>query len=116
MTLTRFHKKHFSEVPHAKFFNHLYSADYVIDERGKVWDEVNQEYKAGPRHLEPKAKGKPFLYLHEGGIYGKKRRFRTYVRPGHAELHFKAQLVKDGLRGNQHTVNPLFAIEGGSAS
>lgn len=116
MTLTRFHKKHFSEVGAKAFFDHLYAADYVIDERGKVWDEANQEYKQGPRHLEPKAKGKPFLYLHEGGIYGKKRRFRTYVRPGHAELQFKAQLVKDGLRGNQHTAGHLFAIEGGSAS
>lgn len=116
MTLTRFHKKHFSEVPHVKFFDHLYTADYVIDERNKVWDEAKQEWKSGPRHLEPKAKGKPFLYLHEGGIYGKKRRFRTYVRPGNAELSFKAQLVRDGLRGNQHSVNPLFAIEGGVVS
>lgn len=115
MTLTRFHKKHFSEVPHLKFFEHLYSADYAIDERGKVWDEAKQEYKPGPRHLEPKAKGKPFLYLHEGGIYGKKRRFRTYVRPGNAELLFKTQLIKDGLRGNQHVTNPLFAIEGGAS-
>lgn len=116
MTLTRFHKKHFSEVPHLKFFNHLYGADYVIDERNKVWDEANQEWKPGPRHLEPKAKGKPFLYLHEAGFYGKKRRFRTYVRPGNAELLFKAQLIKDGLRGNQHMNNPLFAIEGGASA
>ncbi|GAA2861090.1 hypothetical protein [Nonomuraea rubra] len=115
MTLTRFHKKHFSEVPHLRFFEHLYGADYVIDERGKVWDEVKQEYKPGPRHLEPKAKGKPFLYLHEAGFHGGRRRFRTYVRPGNAELLFKAQLIKDGLRGNQHMNNPLFAIEGGAS-
>lgn len=112
MTLTRFHKKHFSEVAHGKFFGHLYDADYVIDERGKTWDEQRQEYKPGPRHLEPKAKGKPFLYLHEGGIHGKKRRWRTYVRPGNPELLFKAQLIRDGLRGNRHIPGHLFAIEG----
>lgn len=111
ITLTRFHKKYFSEVPAKEFFEHLYSRSYLIDQRGTgPWDEARQCYKDGAQHFEPSFKGKPFLYLHEAGIYGGKRRFKTLVRPGEPELAFKDQLIKDGLRGNQHTVNPLFAI------
>lgn len=116
MTPTRFHKKHFSEVPSKKFFEHLYARSYLIDQRGKgAWDDKHECYKDGPQHFEPAAKGKPFLYLHEGGFRGGKRRFRTYVRPGDPELLFKAALIRDGLRGNQHTPGHLFAIEGGAS-
>ncbi|MBN6054574.1 hypothetical protein JYK22_21710, partial [Nonomuraea sp. RK-328] len=116
ITPTKFHKKYFSEVPAKAFFEHLYARGYLIDQRGTgPWDEVRQCYKDGPQHFEPGYKGKPFLYLHEAGIFGGKRRFKTLVRPGDPELAFKAQLVRDGLRGNQHTVNPLFAIGGGAS-
>lgn len=116
ITPTKFHKKYFSDVPARVFFEHLYGRGYLIDQRGQgPWDEVRQCYKDGPQHYEPSYKGKPFLYLHEAGIHGGKRRFKTLVRPGDPELLFKAQLVRDGLRGNQHTVNPLFAIGGGAS-
>ncbi|WP_433364103.1 hypothetical protein [Streptosporangium sp. CA-115845] len=114
ITLTKFHKKYFSEVPARVFFEHLYSRGYLIDQRGMgAWDEKNQSYKDGPQHFEPGFKGKPFLYLHEAGIFRKKRRFKTLVRPGDPELNFKHRLVADGLRGNAHTTDYLFAIEGG---
>jgi hypothetical protein len=116
ITATKFHKKYFSEVPAKAFFEHLYAKGYLIDQRGQgAWDEKNQCYKDGPQHFEPGYRGKPYLYLHEAGIFGGRRRFKTLVRPGDPELLFKAQLVKDGLRGNQHTVNPLFAIGGGAS-
>lgn len=116
ITPTKFHKKYFSDVPAKVFFEHLYDRHYLIDQRGTgPWDEKNQCYKDGPQHYEPAAKGKQFLYLHEAGIYGGKRRFKTLVRPGDPELLFKAQLVRDGLRGNMHTTSHLFAIEGGAS-
>lgn len=114
ITLTKFHKKYFSEVPARVFFEHLYSRGYLIDQRGQgPWDEKRQCYKDGPQHFEPGFKGKQFLYLHEAGIFRKKRRFKTLVRPGDPELNFKHRLVADGLRGNAHTTDYLFAIEGG---
>ena len=114
ITLTKFHKKYFSEVPARVFFEHLYSKGYLIDQRGQgAWDEKRQCYKDGPQHYEPSFRGKPYLYLHEAGIFSKKRRFKTLVRPGDAELSFKRRLVADGLRGNAHTTDYLFAIEGG---
>lgn len=113
ITLTTFHKKYFSEVPERAFFSHLYDKGYLIDQRGQgTWDEKRQSHKDGPQHFEPSYLGKPYLYLHEAGIHGGKRRFKTLVRPGDPELLFKERLVKDGLRGNQHTVNPLFALSG----
>lgn len=114
ITLTKFHKKYFSEVPARAFFEHLYTKGYLIDQRGQgPWDEKNQCYKEGPQHYEPSFRGKAFLYLHEAGIFRKKRRFKTLVRPGDPELNFKHRLVADGLRGNAHTTDYLFAIEGG---
>lgn len=114
ITLTKFHKKYFSEVPARVFFEHLYARGYLIDQRGQgPWDEKRQCYKDGPQHFEPGFKGKLFLYLHEAGIFRKKRRFKTLVRPGDPELNFKHRLVADGLRGNAHTTDYLFAIEGG---
>jgi hypothetical protein len=114
ITLTKFHKKYFSEVPARVFFEHLYAKGYLIDQRGQgPWDEKNQCYKDGPQHFEPSFRGKPFLYLHEAGVFRKKRRFKTLVRPGDPELSFKHRLIADGLRGNAHTTDYLFAIEGG---
>lgn len=116
ITPTKFHKKYFSDVPAKVFFEHLYAKNYLIDQRGAgPWDERRECYKDGPQHFEPSFKGKPFLYLHEAGVYGGKRRFKTYVRPGNPELLFKAQLMRDGLRGNMHTTAHLFAIEGGAS-
>lgn len=116
ITPTKFHKKYFSDVPAKTFFEHLYSKGYLIDQRGTgPWDEKHECYKDGPQHFEPGYKGKPFLYLHEAGIFGGKRRFKTLVRPGDPELLFKAQLMRDGLRGNMHTTSHLFAITGGGS-
>ncbi|MEV4247021.1 hypothetical protein AB0J63_26855 [Streptosporangium canum] len=115
ITLTKFHKKHFSEVGERTFFEHLYSRHYLIDQRSKGSEREDGTRRDGPEHAHPGAKGKQFLYLHEGGVHGGRRRHRTYVRPGDPELLFKAALVRDGLRGNQHVVGQLFAIEGGAS-
>lgn len=115
LNLTKFHKKHFSEVGERTFFEHLYSRHYLIDQRGKGSEREDGTRRDGAEHAHPGAKGKQFLYLHEGGVHGGRRRHRTYVRPGDPELLFKAALVRDGLRGNQHVVGHLFAIEGGAS-
>ncbi|WP_211370558.1 hypothetical protein [Nonomuraea turkmeniaca] len=115
LTLTAFHKKYFSEVTERTFFEHLYSRGYLIDQRGKGSERENGTFRDGPEHRHPTFKGKPFFYLHGSGVHGKRRRENTRVRPGDPELLLKAALVKDGLRGNQHTVGHLFAIEGGAS-
>ncbi|MEV6035961.1 phage antirepressor N-terminal domain-containing protein [Nonomuraea sp. NPDC052116] len=115
LTLTAFHKKYLSEVTERTFFEHLYSRGYLIDQRGKGSQREDGTFRDGPEHRHPTFKGKPFFYLHGSGVHGNRRRENTRVRPGDPELLLKAALVKDGLRGNQHTVGHLFAIEGGAS-
>jgi hypothetical protein len=115
LTLTAFHKKYFSEVTERTFFEHLYSRGYLIDQRGKGSQREDGSFRDGAEHRHPTFKGKPFFYLHGSGVHGNRRRENTRVRPGDPELLLKAALVKDGLRGNQHTVGHLFAIEGGAS-
>lgn len=115
LTLTAFHKKYLSEVTERTFFEHLYSRGYLIDQRGKGSQREDGTFRDGAEHRHPTFKGKPFFYLHGSGVHGKKRRENTRVRPGDPELLLKAALVRDGLRGNQHTTGFLFSIEGGAS-
>lgn len=112
LTLTAFHKKYFSDVRETDFFAHLYAKKYLIDQRGKGLPRANGTRRDGPEHRHPSYLGKPYFYLHDGGIYGGKRRPSTRVRPGQPELDLKAALAKDGLPVNEHRTGHLFAIEG----
>lgn len=113
LTLRAFHKKYFSEVTERRFFEHLYAKKYLIDQLGKGSIRADGTRRNGSQHLHPAAKGKPFIYLHFGGVYGDKRREGPRVRPGQPELDFKAALVRDGLAANDHRTGYLFALEGG---
>lgn len=114
LTLRMFHKKYFSEVGERDFFEHLYAKGYLIDQRGKGGVRPDGTVRDGSQHRHPSYKGKPYLYLHFGGIHGDKRREYTRVRPGQPELDFKAALVREGLTPNEGDDGGLFAIEGGA--
>lgn len=113
LTLRAFHKKYFSEITERHFFEHLYGKKYLIDQRGKGSIRADGTRRNGSQHLHPGAKGKPFIYLHFGGIHGDRRREGPRVRPGQPELDFKAALARDGLTPNEHRAGFLFALEGG---
>jgi hypothetical protein len=94
---TEFHKSWFPAVRHSDFFEHLYRRDYLIDERNARWDERKQEWKPGPHHMWPTAKGKRYFYLHPSIDNKGFRRERTLVIPGDAEHDLVAALERDGL-------------------
>lgn len=113
LTMRMFHKKYFSAVREREFFEHLYAKGYLIDQRGKGSVRSDGTVRDGSQHRHPSAKGKPYLYLHFGGIHGERRREYTRVRPGKPELDFKAVLVREGLKPNDGDDGLLFAINGG---
>ncbi|MBX6385246.1 MAG: phage antirepressor protein [Microbispora sp.] len=113
LTIRAFHKKYFSDVRERDFFEHLYAKGYLIDQRGKGAARPDGTVRDGSQHRHPSAKGKPYLYLHFGGVHGDRRREYTRVRPGQPELDFKAALIRDGLKANGND-DGLFAIEGGA--
>lgn len=112
LTPTAFHKKYFSAVREREFFEHLYAKKYLIDQRGKGSMRPNGTYRDGSEHGHPGAKGKPYFYLHSGGIRGGRRRENARIIPGQPELDLKNALAKDGLSVNDHRTGHLFAIEG----
>lgn len=114
LTLRMFHKKYFSDVGERDFFEHLYAKGYLIDQRRKGSARGDGTIRDGSQHRHPSFKGKPFLYLHFGGVHGDRRREYTRVRPGRPELDFKAALVREGLMPNDNDDGALFAIEGGA--
>lgn len=114
LNLRSFHKKYFSDVREREFFEHLYRKGYLIDQRGKGKTRPDGSVRDGAEHRHPSFKGKPYLYLHFGGVHGDKRREYTRVRPGQPELDFKATLVSEGLKCNDNDAGTLFAIEGGA--
>lgn len=97
ITPTVFHKTWFSAVTERHFFEHLYRKDYLIDQRNLRWDERKQEWKDGPEHRHPTAKGKRYFYLHPTLDRGGVRRQQTLVIPGDAEHDLRASLERDGL-------------------
>lgn len=120
ITLTDFSKKYFGDVPARKFFEHLYTNNYIIDQRGSHPTKYGSR-RRGPDHGKPTAKGRQWLYSHDHGEYGGKRRLRTRVRP-EREIDLRDQLMKDGLPINanaltssghftQHTLDGRFQID-----
>lgn len=97
ITPTVFHKTYFSGVTERHFFEHLYRKDYLIDQRNARWDERKEEWKPGPEHLHPTAKGKRYFYLQPTLDRGGVRRSQTLVIPGDAEHDLVAALERDGL-------------------
>ncbi|WP_063835910.1 hypothetical protein [Streptomyces sp. JS01] len=97
ITPTAFHKAWFPLVPERDFFEHLYSENYLIDQRNARWDKEKKQRRDGPEHYNPTAKGKRYFYL-EPKIDAKGiRRQQTRVLPGGAEHDLVAALERDGL-------------------
>ncbi|MGW5518465.1 hypothetical protein [Nocardia africana] len=99
--LTTFGKKYFSEVRKTDFEQHLYDHGYLIDQRnarirpdGTVAD--------GYDHRKPTAKGRAFIYSHDQGTYGGRRRFAPRVRP-QMEIALRDALAAEGLPVNKHS-------------
>lgn len=101
ITPTDFGKKYFSDVPAKQFQDHLYKHGWQIDQRGA---RVNHEGKPrpDPDHGKPKAKGRPYIYNHDKGVHGGKRRFNPRIRP-QMELEFRDRLAAEGLPVNHHS-------------
>lgn len=102
ITLTDFSKKYFGDVPARKFFTHLYQRGYLIDQRGGHPSKYGNR-RHGPDHGKPTAKGRQWLYSHDHGEYGGKRRLRTRVRP-ERELDLRDQLASEGLPLNANAL------------
>ncbi|MCX2931347.1 Rha family transcriptional regulator [Mycobacterium sp. CVI_P3] len=99
--LTDFGKKYFSEVRHTDFFEHLYAKKWLIDQRGgRVLP--NGDVRNGHDHGKPTYKGRPFIYEHDTGNHGGKRRFQPRVRP-QREIEFRDALAAEGLPVNTHS-------------
>lgn len=101
ITPTTFHKMWFPEVKHVEFFEHLYRRDYLIDQRNTRWDERKAEWKDGPDHGKPTAKGKRYFYLDPQLDRNGVRRTHTRVIAGDAEHDLVAALERDGLPSRQ---------------
>lgn len=101
ITPTTFHKTWFPEVKHVEFFEHLYRRDYLIDQRNTRWDERKAEWKDGPDHGKPTAKGKRYFYLDPQLDRNGVRRQHTRVIAGDAEHDLVAALERDGLPSRQ---------------
>lgn len=106
ITPTVFHKTHFPEVGERDFFEHLYRKDYLIDQRNTRWDERKAEWKDGPEHSHPTAKGKRYFYLAPKLDRNKVRRQQTLVIPGDAEHDLVAALERDGLPSRNRPALP----------
>lgn len=114
--LREFHKKYFSSVTETEFMEHLYTKNYLIDQRGKgSLRESGPKagtYRNGPQHRMPSYKGKEFFYLHYGKDKSGGRRENTRVRPGTWEIALRDRLAAEGLAANENS-SGLFVIEGG---
>lgn len=106
ITPTVFHKMHFPEIGERQFFEHLYRKDYLIDQRNTRWDERKQEWKDGPEHSHPTAKGKRYFYLQSRLDRNGVRRQQTLVIPGDAEHDLVAALERDGLPSKNQPALP----------
>lgn len=99
--LTDFGKKYFSEVRHTDFFEHLYAKKWLIDQRGTRIND-HGEVRDGYDHRKPTYKGRPFIYEHDTGNHGGKRRFQSRVRP-QREVELRDALAAEGLPVNEHS-------------
>lgn len=99
--LTDFGKKYFSEVRHTDFFEHLYEKKWLIDQRNTRVNAAG-EVRDGYDHGKPSFRGRPFIYEHDRGTHGGKRRFQSRVRP-QREIELRDALAAEGLRVNTHS-------------
>ncbi|WP_100458455.1 BRO-N domain-containing protein [Mycobacteroides abscessus] len=98
---TTFGKKYFSEVPARKFDEHLYSHDYLINQRNSRV-RADGSIADGYDHRKPTAKGRKYFYPHDGGTYNGRRRFTARVRP-QMEIALRDALASEGLPVNEHS-------------
>ncbi|AKJ72049.1 Rha family transcriptional regulator [Gordonia alkanivorans] len=99
--LTDFGKKYFSEVPARKFDEHLYAKGWLINQRN-TRVRADGSIRDGYDHRKPTAKGRRFIYDHDQGNYGGKRRFQPRVRP-QMEIALRDALAAEGLPVNTHS-------------
>lgn len=99
--LTDFGKKYFSEVPARKFDAHLYDKGWLINQKN-TRIRPDGEVRDGVDHRKPTAKGRPYIYGHDQGNYGGKRRFQARVRP-QMEIELRDALAAEGLPVNTHS-------------
>ena len=99
--LTTFGKKYFSEVRKTDFEQHLYDHGYLIDQRN-ARVRADGSVADGYDHRKPTAKGRAFIYSHDQGTYGGRRRFAPRVRP-QMEIGLRDALAAEGLPVNKHS-------------
>lgn len=99
--LTDFGKKFFSEVPARVFDEHLYSRGWLINQRN-TRVRPDGSIRDGYDHRKPTAKGRRFIYDHDQGNYGSRRRFQARVRP-QMEIELRDALSREGLPVNTHS-------------
>lgn len=99
--LTDFGKKYFSDVPARKFDEHLYAHGWLINQRN-TRVRPDGEIRDGYDHRKPTAKGRPYIYDHDQGNHGGRRRFQPRVRP-QKEIELRDRLASEGLPVNEHS-------------
>ena len=99
--LTDFGKKYFSEVAARAFDEHLYSHGWLINQRN-ARVRPDGSIRDGYDHRKPTAKGRRFIYDHDQGNYGSRRRFQARVRP-QMEIELRDALASEGLPVNTHS-------------
>lgn len=99
LTLTAFYKLYFSDVMEREFFEHMYSAGYLIDQRAKGTQRDDGSFRDGPEHRFPTRTGKRYIQLAKSRDRNGNIRLNSRVRPDRA-LDLKAALVADGLIPN----------------
>lgn len=110
LKLSDFRAKYFTNVPLMTFFQHLYSHKWIRDERG-IRIDSNGKKKDGHNHMQPLRKANHFLYRHDHGNHGGRKRLRTHVQP-QAEIQFRDRLIEEGLIPNTHSTGlVLFSHE-----
>ncbi|WP_305781247.1 hypothetical protein [Nocardia nova] len=107
--LTTFGKKYFSEVRKTDFEQHLYDHGYLIDQRN-TRVRPDGTTADGYDHRKPTAKGRAFIYSHDQGTYGGRRRFVPRVRP-QMEIALRDALAAEGLPVNQHSTGLVLLTE-----
>lgn len=111
ITLREFHKHYFSDVSERKFFDFLYSAGYLIDQRGSRGRDHKGRLKNGHQHQHPSYKGKAWIYLHGSLDADQVRRERPRVRPGEPETDFARHLAERGLPLNPMAARHIYSKE-----
>lgn len=99
--LTTFGKKYFSDVRKTDFDKHLYSHGYLINQHNTRM-RADGTLADGFDHRKPTAKGRAFIYAHDTGNYGGRRRFMPRVRP-QKEIELRDALAAEGLPVNTHS-------------